>query len=228
MFGLQKERVMILSYQEINDIAQEVVNRYRKLKEHPCLNVNIEELLDQLYGFKIRFYELSKDNSILGIYSPVPIILSVFDNGKPLLVELDGKTALIDESLLQNNTGRKNFTEAHEGSHFILSHLRQSKNILYRDTFCERKPVDWTEWQANVLAACILMPEDSVRYLFWKFYCAEHIEKISPFIKEYFAPFEAMAEFFGVSKQALGIRLKKLGLVNEIILSASISVSKEN
>ena len=225
---VKKESVMVLSYQEINDMAQEIVSKYRKLKENPCVNVNVEELMERLYGFKIRFYKLSKDNSILGIYSPVPIILSVFDKGKPFLVELDGKTALIDESLLQNNTGRKNFTEAHEGAHFILSHLRQSKDILYRDTICENKTIDWIEWQANVLAACILMPEDSVRYLFWKFYCAEHIEKISPFIKEYFAPFEAMAEFFGVSKQALGIRLKKLGLVNEIILSASISVSKEN
>ncbi len=219
---------MILSYQEINDVAQEIVNRYRKLKEHPCINVNIEELLEQLYGFKIRFYGLSKDNSILGVYSPVPISLAVYSNDKLILVDLDGKTALIDESLLQKNIGRKNFTVAHEGAHYILSHLTQSMDVFHRYTINHKNSIECSEWQANVLASCILMPEDSVRYLFWKFYCEEHIKKISPFRKEIFAPFEAMASFLGVSKTALSIRLKQLKLVDEINLTESISVTKEN
>ncbi len=219
---------MVLSYKQINDIAQGVVNRYRALKSQPCVNVNIEELLYHLYGFKIEFFNLSKDGSILGVYSSLPVSLFVSQNGKKCFIELDGKTALIEESLLKNNIGRKNFTIAHEGAHYILNDVSGKVWFLRNESDCDKAIIDWSEWQANTLASCILMPEDSVRYLFGKFYCAEHIEKISPFTKEYFAPFEAMADFFGVSKQALGIRLKKLGLVNEIILSATISVSKED
>ena len=213
MFG--KGAVMVLSYKQINDIAQGIVNRYRALKSHPCVNVNIEELLYHLYGFKIEFFNLSKDGSILGVYSSLPVGLSVFHNGKKCFVELDGKTALIEESLLENNIGRKNFTVAHEGAHYILNDVSGKVWFLRNELDCDKKINDWSEWQANTLASCILMPEDSVRYLFGKFYCSEFVENISPFRKELFAPFEAMADFFGVSKQAMAIRLQH-GLLSRV------------
>lgn len=219
---------MVLSYKQLNDIAQGIVNRYRALKSHHCVNVNIEELLYHLYGFKIEFFNLSKDGSILGVYSSIPVGLSVSQKGKKLFVELDGKTALIEESLLENNVGRKNFTIAHEGAHYILNDVSGKVWFLRNESICDKSVNDWSEWQANTLASCILMPEDSVRYLFWKFYSSEFVENISPFRKALFSPFEAMADFFGVSKQAMAIRLQQLNLTNSVILNTSILISKED
>lgn len=220
---------MVLTYQELNDMAQNIVDSYRSPNDHPYINVNIEELLKKLYGLKFEYYTLSNDSSILGLFSSVPVILYVYKNDEPAIVQLDGRTALIDESLLQDKmTGRRNFTIAHEGAHHILNHIPNEPWIAYRDTIDKGYVIDWSEWQANTLASCLLMPENSVRYLFWSFYGCEHLEKITPFNEEIFCPFIAMADYFGVSKQALGIRLKKLKLVDDIILSASINVFKED
>lgn len=220
---------MVLTYQELNDMAQKIVDEYRSPDDHPYINVNIEELFKKLYGLKIEYLTLSDTGVILGLFSSIPYSVPVRINGELGYFPLDGKTALIDESLLQDRlTGRRNFTIAHEGAHYILSHLPDRPWIAYRDTIDKGDVMDWTEWQANTLASCLLMPENSVRYIFWSFYGSEHLEKISPFNEELFSPFIAMTDYFGVSKEALGIRLRKLGLVDEVIFSATISIYKED
>ena len=229
MFGNDEEKRMILSYQEINNIAQGIVDQYRKKINRPCVNVDITELLGELYGLQIEYYSLSKNGAILGLYSSVPVVLYVEHKGEPALVQLQGKTALIDERLLDDKCiGRRNFTIAHEGSHYILEHALKEMWIVYRDTFNNENITDWSEWQANALASCLLMPENSIRYMFWRFFSEEHIEIITPLHRNIYVAFETMAEYFGVSKQALGIRLKKLGLVDDVILTESISIVKEN
>lgn len=220
---------MVFTYKELNDMAQNIVDKYRNPNDHPYINVNIEELFKKLYGLKFKFYTLSCDSSILGLFSSIPVDLHVYKNNEPVTVFVDGSTALIDESLLQDKyVGRKNFTIAHEGSHHILRHIYENPFIAHRDTIDKGYVFDWWEWQANTLASCLLMPENSVRYIFWSFYSCEHINTISPFNDKLFSPFVAMADYFGVSKTALGIRLQKLGLVDEVILSASINIFKED
>lgn len=220
---------MVLTYQELNDMAQKIVDEYRSPNDHPYINVNIEELFKKLYNLKFKFCDLSGNSSILGLFSSIPIRFTIKENGISTLIQLDGQTALIDESLLQDKyTGRRNFTIAHEGAHYILKHIPGAPWIAYRETIDKGIVTDWAEWQANTLASCLLMPENSVRYIFWSFYGSEHLERISPFNEELFCPFVAMADYFGVSKKALAIRLKKMGLVDDVMLSATISIFKED
>lgn len=213
------ENRMILTNCDIDDVAQKIVNRYLKLNGYQNMNIDISELLAVLFNLKIVYHTLSNDGSILGLFSPVPMTITVNSKNESTLVELDGKTIVIDESLLKDSfIGRKNFTIAHEGAHYIFSlydNIRQPLTIR-------------TEKQVDTLAACLLMPQDSVRYIFWRFYGTEHLERITPFQDELFYPFEAMADYFKVSKQALAIRLKNMGLVDEIVLSASIEIIKED
>ena len=219
---------MFLSYDAINDMAQQIVNRYRKTLKHPRTDVDIVELLKQECDLNFEFYSLSNDASILGLFSPFPTDIPVWCDGTPTTIRTDGKTALIDASLLPKKMrGRRNFTIAHEGSHVILNHCSPEPWVAHRDAVVEYVVSDWEEWQANTLASCLLMPEDSVRFFFKSFYNAEHIDTISYLQNKLFHPLELMAEHFGVSKKALSIRLKKLELVDEVIFSTNLSIIKE-
>ena len=101
---------------------------------------------------------------------------------------------------------RKRFTIAHEIGHYHLGHTRkpsifidQTRSYLpkYRNANSSTG-TDWQEREANAFAAALLMPEHLVR-------------------KEYNKdPYKAMnnfeiAEEFGVSQQAMAIRLSNLG-----------------
>ena len=84
---------------------------------------------------------------------------------------LDGKTVLVESDLNYDNKskGRKNFTLMHEGSHQIFKMLfpndygvtQQSAGVHYYKANAERsrQSNDWEEWQANTLAAAILLPK---------------------------------------------------------------------
>jgi Zn-dependent peptidase ImmA (M78 family) len=99
---------------------------------------------------------------------------------------------------------RKRFTVAHELGHFIL-HLAAGEGefIDNQDTFRTVQDPDtpWddarrAEWEANVFAAALLMPKDSIVQA-WR-------EIGDP---------EGMAAFFQVSQQAMTLRLDALGLL---------------
>jgi Zn-dependent peptidase ImmA (M78 family) len=99
----------------------------------------------------------------LGLNRDDQQILGRFDRRRPMRI-------LIDHSVL--GTIRASFTLAHEYAHFLLHrNVRVSKQAYhFRDT--ERdfesghkkltSPGDWIEWQANRLAAGLLMPRTAV------------------------------------------------------------------
>ena len=74
--------------------------------------------------------------------------------------------------------------------------------------------MDWEEWRVNMLTAAILMPLD----LLVKQMKAVGLYSKIRMLNRVFAPkeyqaFATMAENLGVSKAALSIRLKQLGLL---------------
>ncbi len=89
------------------------------------------------------------------------------------------------------STERKRFSIAHEIGHAALGHgsnYRTGK--VYNIANYEVK-----EFEANEFAAELLMPSDKVESLVYNTY----------------SPVDDMAKFFGVSSQAMYIRLKRLG-----------------
>ena len=115
----------------------------------------------------------------------------------------DNITLLVNQS---DPPYRKRFTIAHELGHHFL-HLMKDGEFVDGESNLFRQPkgdpTNWTpdqsaEYQANMFAAALLMPEDAVRET-W----AEN------------GSLEEMARQFNVSEQAMGIRLDQLGLLDQ-------------
>ena len=216
-----------LSYDDMEVIAARVLRAYEKLPEVSAtdlLYVDPDLLLRSLLGLKIEYRHLSAGGLILGLtaYEEIGIEL-IGEDGMLEWFFFDGKTVLIDKNL---HGGRKNFTIVHEGCHHILKMLfpkdygsgTDARQVIqYRDGFNLR---DREEWQVNYLTSLILMPRKLVEQ-------ALHLAGIDGRInmlnsvwrrKEYEA-FCNMCLLLGVSKQALSLRMKRLGLLGEDYLA---------
>ncbi|WP_226549159.1 ImmA/IrrE family metallo-endopeptidase [Celeribacter naphthalenivorans] len=122
-------------------------------------------------------------------------------------IEFDGKQYTISVNALENR-GRQRFTAAHEIAHYVLHRdLLRKKGVLNRhtDTLFDEPSLNEVEpftkqheIQANKYAARLLMPAPLVREM------VSDGKNISE-----------MAEAFRVSKPAMEIRLKNLGLNTE-------------
>lgn len=105
------------------------------------------------------------------------------------------------------HSNRQRFTIAHEIGHYLLHkqeqvHVDNEFSVVYRNNKSSTGE-DQHEIEANQFAAEILMPENCVEK-----YLSEN--KITTITETTIAE---MAEFFGVSLQAMTIRLSVLGLI---------------
>lgn len=99
----------------------------------------------------------------------------------------------------RESSTRNRFTIAHELGHFNLGHMDDG-HAMCRDgpeQYSTANP-DIRERQANDFAACLLMPEDAVRYVLGR----GHATSV-----------QEMKAMFGVSEAAMRFRLKNLGLL---------------
>lgn len=220
---------MYLSRDEMEAISERVLKAYEKLPSQaggPMTAIDPEALASELLGIKVEYHRLSKYGSVLGLTVLGDTFIEVYDNDIPEMVPIDGKTVFIDDSFLADdaNVGRRNFTIAHEISHQILCMLfpkAYQEAVMKRTVFCYAPGVmtrgnksNWAEWQSNGLAALLLQPEHLVRGYMKLFGLGEKI----PLLNRIFAPneyeaFSLIAEKLGVSKSALHIRMKQLGVI---------------
>ena len=163
-----------LSRFDIEAIADKYVQAYMALpdvRNTPIYRIDPELLLEKVLGLNVEYQHLSYDGSILGMTSFTEMGVQVFeDDDNEAFFFLDGKTVLVEKDLNFDSKlkGRKNFTLMHEGSHQIFKMLfpndygvtQKSAGVHYYKANSERnKPIsDWEEWQANTLAAELLMP----------------------------------------------------------------------
>ncbi|MBQ7490922.1 MAG: ImmA/IrrE family metallo-endopeptidase [Bacteroidales bacterium] len=220
---------MYLSESDLNGIGRDIVRSYSMDEFAP---VDIEDLLKKLLGISVEDYTLHPRGLILGMCSSGSQLVKVKKDREIILAELNKNVVFIDSSL--NNPwyeGRRNFTIAHEGGHHFLFDLEKQKSGSAQP-FCrvvsQSRAFDPDEWKADVLASCLLLPEQNVRNAFYELFQKEHLDTITAFNREIFCKFEDMARFFRVSKTALSIRLKKLGLVNEFNFSRSIAIYNDD
>ena len=224
------DNVPYLSKREIEAIATRVVNAYQRMvgttgpmSQRVCPELLIQNLL----GLNITYRTLSIDGSILGMTAFEQVGVKIYEKKNPAYFYLDGRTVLIESSLTDPgaNPGRLHFTLIHEASHQILRMLfpeEYAPGISRRQVYCctdstmqyGARPVDWEEWRVNMLTAAILMPMD----LLVKQMNAVGLDPKIRMLNRVFAPkeyqaFATVAENLGVSKAALSIRLKQLGLL---------------
>lgn len=216
-----------LSRADLERIAGTVVAQYYQSISHMGTMpapVDPVELAKVVLGLETRYLPLSGDGAVLGMACFQEMQLEVYSmEGIPFQVELTGRDIVIDSSLQDNEKkGRHNFTVAHELSHHVLvrlypedyRHLLNCRtHILYRDT---RRSRDWEEWQADVMAAAIIMPADTICCCMQMFGLGKRLDMVSSICRaKEFERFCDIATYLGVSKKALAIRMKQLGLLGE-------------
>lgn len=220
-----------LSRQDIEEIAERLFSLYAGLPENRgthIYKVDPELFLRKVLGLNIEYMHLSCDGSIMGLTAFEEMEISVTDGvHDEETVRLDGKTVIIESDLNFDSRmyGRRNFTLMHEGSHQIFKMLYPNDygavNNGQPSVYCHRITNEhsrhisnWEEWQANVLASAILLPESLVRQGMYLFGLGKYMEYIS---REYrpqeFTQFSDLAIFLGCSRKALAIRMKQLGLL---------------
>lgn len=221
-----------LSRKDIEGISLRIVDAYKKLPElagQRIYRIDPVLLSESLLHLNIDYMHLSPDGSILGMTSFTELEVEVFENDDAdAYYFLDGKTVLV-ESELKNDVmmkGRCNFTVAHEASHQIFKMLfpkeygeeRAASTVHFYKAHSERKkPItDWEEWQANTLAANILLPKALIEQALFLFGLPKKIEILNRvYAPDIYERFIAMADFLGSSKTALAIQLKRLGILKK-------------
>lgn len=225
-----------LSRDDIEKIADRVIHKYKQRyvpERHMCYMVDACELAEML-GFKIEYVHITKDGSILGQTSSGRIWTEIYDdNMNKVFFELDGSTILVDKRLSSNPriAGRKNFTIAHEIAHQIINRQYPEMYGAQNRVFCDyRRSVkprkvekDWHEWQADALAAALLLPLDALQDSMFMFGLGEKMKLLSrKYSDTRYKLFCEMADYLQVSRTALSYRMERLGLLdnNRLVIEA--------
>ena len=183
---------------ELEALAQRVYGAYAALPEADGIRVDPELLAEKLLGLRVDYRRLSPDGSILGITAPASVGVPILAEGRTTWYYLDGRTILLEERLLSPwaSLGRRRFTLMHEISHRLLDSAG-------------------AEGQADRLAAALLMPESllrrNLRLCAWRPGPLPD-RRLDP---ERWSAFAGLAELMGVSRQALAIRMERLGLAKQ-------------
>ena len=174
----------ILSKNEIDEIAMDILTSHAPYAVKFPQSVDITQLATEGFYLDISHRYLRPDGKLLGMIA----LLDVKDcklidlDYQELSIDLSAGSVLIDTSLIDSMfNGRHRFTEAHELAHWILHRSFVDPNnrqyeyrkaniplIACREENIEQNrkhtykwdDLDWMEWQADNLAAAILMPKE--------------------------------------------------------------------
>lgn len=225
-----------LSRHDIEKIAEQVISQYKAAyipTQCMCYTIDVIKLASML-GYKIEYVYITLDGSILGQTSSGRVWTTIYDDSmNQMYFELDGFTILVDKRL-QNEPkfiGRKNFTIAHEIAHQILNRQCPEMYNVQSRTFCDYRRsskskkviVDWIEWQADALAAALLLPLDVLLDSMFVFGLGKKMKMISrKYSSTNFSLFCEMADYLQVSRTALSYRMEQFGLLdnNRLVIEA--------
>jgi Zn-dependent peptidase ImmA (M78 family) len=228
----------IIRKEQMDDIAEMVLSEYapRSLC-YPCA-VDISGIAENAFNLTIESRYLAHNNEILGVTIFHDSDVPCYDQQlQPEIVRIPYGTVIIHKGLagMESRT-RRRFTLAHESSHWILHRSYNSPTNLtyqFRKQFhgyiacrsvnieSHRHPMltdhDWEEWQADTLAAALLMPKEPFLEaardelgLGLGFYRG----RTNSF--QYCESLARIASRFQVSKKAISIRLEQLGLIHSV------------
>lgn len=233
----------ILSREDIENIAEDVLKEFFPQNLILPKSLDTAELLEDRLGLTVKQkYIGALSSAVLGliVMSDEVEIPSYDEMYKPTVLRETYGTVLINKHLcVRENTARRRYTETHEGAHFILhgeyfmkaaNSAANRKNNSREFIACRKVELygqktnndsDWMEWQADSLAAALLMPRNvfcsfarsvmrkygiTGRHIVNNFYVNKG--KVRDIISD-------IAEAFNVSYRAAQIRMLHLGLITE-------------
>lgn len=231
----------ILSRDDIEEIATETLKKYSPAHLTSPLPLDTVDFMENHLGLTIKNCIIGDLNSdILGMIVmtdmlPVPSLDRLY---RPTILEETFGTVLISSSLLSREKApRRRYTEAHEAAHFILHKdfydwldrkYANARSEYLRHTACRigetkafrpKTDSEWREWQADKLAAALLMPKEPFIEYFRHVITAlgarkGYLTMESPDDVRIYACIKShIADTFMVSNTAAEIRMKNLNLL---------------
>jgi len=245
----QKQNGMyILSRNEIEQIATKKLQEFSPSNLERPMPLRTTDFLENYLGLMVKYkYICDFQSGILGLTvmgdeAPIP---SYDESLRPVVLEETFGTVLITPQLLgRDQMARRRYTEMHEGAHFILHQpyfancekIAAAARCEYPCNFIACRKIellnerpktdsDWLEYQADALAAALLMPQNvfcsyvrsALRKNGIRFNCLYINSSIND--KRAHSVIYDVAETFAVSYQAAKIRMTHLGLLKESTLS---------
>ena len=235
----QRANGMYILYKEdIEQIATDTLKEFSPQNlDYPSALDTDSFLVDHLgLLLKERYLGIPGKESVLGltVMCDSADVVTLDNRCRPTVVEENYGTVVISTALNSvNNKGRKRYTKIHEGAHWLLHKdyyrkLEESSRPGSGVVACrnvesyipkQRDEKDWIEWQADSLAASILMP----RTVFYQ-YCREllrHAGVPRGYLNEgnygdkliFKEIVPDLMTAFGVSSRAAQIRMVHLGLI---------------
>ena len=225
---------------QLDDIAGSLLSEYAPDVLVEPQPLKIGEIVEEQLGLTLQYQYLTPNGAISGLIAFGDNDVKCYDDMfRPIELPVTDGTILIDKTLSgDKQLPRRRYTITHEFSHRILHRsyydpenrhfsFRESRNrfIACRSADIERsnepRVIDtdhgWKEWQADGLAAALLMPRSPFTSAAKRII---HNRTRRYFISELTTRAErwdivnCLAEVFMVSKQAAAIRLKYLNLMN--------------
>ena len=223
------------SDEALETIARKVISKYSPaLLRKPSL-IPVEDIMEKAYGLTLEFQYIRKNGRILGetVFEDAEVPIYEHENNEGYkLIAVKSGTVIIDASLLheRSSSGRLRFTCAHELAHWVIdknyfTQLGETANLSSNtmDTEFAEEFLDYDELQrkiktmekvvrssdtdnvierqANRMASRILMPKCTLKPAFH-----QARNNTSNIIGH-------LATLYGVSKQAMQIRLEEMGLL---------------
>ena len=214
-----------LSNEKVEEIAAELFRSYKEKLDANWDVLCVEPLiLAEMLGYEVTLLEFGEDSEILGLTVFRDMDVNLTDKfGKSHRLHLNKKSIVINKSLKESSFGRYKFTIAHELAHHIIDEMCNTcYSVKYRKQphFVMNKPqplpADYDEYAANKLAAAILMPKEVLEMVYKFCFNNKYIERINTvYDRENYHLFVSIAKLLGVSREALSIRLKDLGMLGE-------------
>ena len=231
---LNKDLVPIIRKKDMDNEASKFLQKYCPEALEEPLPVPVEDIAELKMDLDIDYVNIDKDLDTLGmmIFSDGPVELYVQDTDQYIRRAYKRGTLLVERNLSETNRGRERFTITHEMVHWDKHQLRFMA-LSYKDktlakacrcpmakVYRPKTEEDWLEWQADNLAAAILMPAEMFKQKAEELKSGYKVgEKINGFMWKGFSPglikefiVDDLASTFQVSKQAVEIRLNTLGI----------------
>ena len=230
---------MILSQKNIEEIAAAVTKDFNEFfygnksedTRRMARGTPIDQFAKDYLGMSVSFARLSSDGSICGLTAYADTEYIVEELGVKRTIPLRKNQILLDVGFIQCGQvrklcGKRRFTLAHECAHQILFQMEsEAMQSAYAKKYSARRAYslrdlktreDWNEWQANVLGAAILMPQNEIDLAMWYFAGGKRLVNYEGvFAYRDKLSLSMLCQQFAVSKSAAVIRLRQLGYIED-------------
>lgn len=175
----------ILKKSDFDDIATMILENYQPVMLQKAQPLDVKDLIEEHLFLDMKTARLSMDGKILGAIAFADTVYEGYsDDGHAVMIDMPMGTMLLDEKLMndQRHIGRQRFTQMHEAAHWICHrqcYTPIGRNYEFRKVedgsiVCRVERIEhpgrstsetknwsdseWEEWQADNLAAALLMP----------------------------------------------------------------------